>query len=204
MQSYRSFRRRVEVYMRCCRRRGQEAVIEGAFLLMQQFGKTAWDACEEISLDELETPRAFDVLLEALDKLYRYDENVEQPNRCEEFFNAFCRKKGETLQDYLHRHRQLVLKLQEVQLPLPDGLVGWHLLSRAGIPQWQEPTVKSACGNKLEPKRVEEVLKQMFGADSRPHAKDIARVSRNVAGATYEAMVAEDDFGVDQYAIEDS
>ena len=117
---------------------------------------------------------------------------------------AFCRKKGETLQDYLHRHRQLVLKLQEVQLPLPDGLIGWHLLSRAGIPQWQEPTVKSACGNKLEPKRVEEVLKQMFGADSRPHAKDVARVSRNVAGATYDAMVAEDDFGVDQYAIADS
>ena len=61
MTTYRSFRRRVEVYMRCCRRRGEEAVIEGAFLLMQQFGKTAWDACEEISLDELETPRAFDV-----------------------------------------------------------------------------------------------------------------------------------------------
>ena len=105
-------------------------MIEGAFLLMQQFGKTAWDACEEMSLDELETPRAFDVLLGALDKLYRYDENVEQPQRCEEFFNSFSRKKTETLQQYLHRHRQLVLKLQEVQLPLPDGLIGWHLLSR--------------------------------------------------------------------------
>ena len=86
--------------MRCCRRRGPEAIVEGAFLLLQQFGKTAWDACEEINLDELETPRAFDVLMEALDKLYRYDENVEQPNRCEEFFNTFCRKKSETLQEY--------------------------------------------------------------------------------------------------------
>ena len=69
----------------------------------------------------------------------RYDEDVEP-------HNSFCRRKGETLQEYLHRLWPFVTKLKEVHLPLPDGLVGWHLLMRAGIPQWQIRTVKSACG----------------------------------------------------------
>ena len=43
----------------------------------------------------------------------------------------------------------------------------------------------------------------MFGADSKPHAKDVSRVSRNVAGVA-DAMTAEDDFGLDWFAQEDA
>ena len=85
-------------------------------------------------------------------------------------------------------------------MPLPDGLVGWHLLMRAGIPQWQIPTVKSACGNNLEPRKLEEVLKHMFGADSRPHHKDVQRSSMNTG--TADALIADDDYfdGANSYS----
>ena len=72
----------MDVFERCCRRRGTTAVSEGALLLLQTFSKEPWDACENIDLDKLDGDDAFKHIKEALDRLYQYDETVEIPQRC--------------------------------------------------------------------------------------------------------------------------
>ena len=81
--SYRSFRRRIDVFERCCRRRGTTAVSEGALLLLQSFSKEPWDACEDIDLVKLDGDDAFRYIRETLGWPYQYDETVEIPQRCE-------------------------------------------------------------------------------------------------------------------------
>ena len=67
--NYRSFRRRIDVFEMCCRRRCVNVIAEGALLLLQSFTKEPWDACEAIDLNELEGPQAFVHIRKALDGL---------------------------------------------------------------------------------------------------------------------------------------
>ena len=193
--NYRSFRRRIDVFEMCCRRRGVGVIAEGALLLLQSFTKEPWDACEAIDLNLLEGPQAFLHIRKALDGLYQYDETVEIPQRCEEFFQLFCRHHNETLQQYILRHQQMLTKMREIQVPVPEAMAAWHLLTRSAIPKWQEPTVRAAVSHQLTVQTVTERLKMMFGADSRPHAKDVARVQkalRGISGA--DALTMEDEW----------
>ena len=71
----------------------------------------------------------------ALDKLYQYDETVEIRQRCEERFQQFCRAQGETLNQFVLRHQQMMAKMREVDFVLPDPLV-WacgHDAAKANI-----------------------------------------------------------------------
>ena len=129
--NYRSFRRRIDVFEMCCRRRGVGVIAEGALLLLQSFTKEPWDACEAIDLNLLEGPQAFIHIRKALDGLYQYDESVEIPQRCEEFFQLFCRHHNETLQQYILRHQQMLTMMREIQVPVPEAMAAWHLLTRS-------------------------------------------------------------------------
>ena len=42
-------------------------------------------------------------LIGALDKLYRYDDSVEAPLRCKEYFDKFSRRPDEILNEYESR-----------------------------------------------------------------------------------------------------
>ena len=174
-QSYRTYRRGAKIFQLSCQRRGPNVVSEGALLMLQLQEGDAWLACEYLDIEDLEQDaNAFATILGALDKLYHYDDRVELPNRTESFFDEFARLKGETLQEYVLRHSQEIMRLKELRIELPDTVVGWHMLSRSGVPAWQLPTVRSACGHTLESDKVREALLMMFGADSKPHQKDVS------------------------------
>ena len=141
-KTYRSFRIRLELFQRQCDRRGRETSIEGAFLVISKLRDVAWDATEQLSFDEVERSTAsFQLVFRLLDELYQYEDLIEVPSRCDQFFSEFKRNKGEELQAYLIRHKTLLKRMKEVN---PTLLSGWHLLTRAGVP-WTHVQIKAMC-----------------------------------------------------------
>ncbi len=178
-KSYRSYRRRLVLFSKQCHRRGRETAVEGAFLAVSLLGDAAWEATEHLDLDALEaSEKPFDVITKLLDGLYQYEELVEVPSRCEEFFQEFSRTKGEDMQSYLVRHMTMMKRMKEIKVEIPKLLAGWHLLTRAGVPKWTHVQVKSMCGGELDYDKVSLALMRMFGGDHRPNPKDLNRQGR--------------------------
>ena len=172
-RTYRAYRRRLDLFSRQCMRRGKDTAIEGAYLVLSQLQDTAWDATESIDYDDVElAENPFNPVRDMLDLLYQHEEEVELPERCQEFFEQFSREKGEELQAYIVRHQSMLRKLKELQVEVPPLLAGWHLLSRSGVPRWTHPQVKAMCNGTLNVKSVSQALVRMFGGDSKPNARD--------------------------------
>ena len=179
-KSYRSYRRRLTLFSKQCGRRGRETSIEGAFLVLSLLQDSAWEAAEQIDLDQIELEEEpFRPIFRMLDGLYQYEDLIEVPSRCEEFFQEFGRLKNEDLQAYIVRHGTIMRKMREVNVAIPDLLAGWHLLTRAGVPKWTHVQVKSMCGGELEYGKVGQALVRMFGGDSKPNPKDLARLGKD-------------------------
>ena len=53
-KTYRSYRRRLDLFSRQCQRRGSSVAIEGAFLILSQLQDVAWDAMESLDYDDIE------------------------------------------------------------------------------------------------------------------------------------------------------
>ena len=53
-KTYRSYRRRLELFQRQCGRRGRETAVEGTFLVISKLRDVAWDATEQLNFDEVE------------------------------------------------------------------------------------------------------------------------------------------------------
>ena len=95
-KSCRSYRRRLLLFSKQCQRRGPNVQVEGAFLVLSLLQDSAWEAAEQLSLEEIESSSdPFRPILKLLDRLYQYEEDVELPARCEEFFQGFSRQRGE-------------------------------------------------------------------------------------------------------------
>ena len=161
-KTYKSYRRRLELFGRQCLRRGKEAAVEGAYLVMSHLQDVAWDAAESIDYDDIELESdPFKPIKKVLDVLFQHEEEVELPERCQEFFEQFSPDKGQELQPYLVRHQTLLKKLKDLKAEIPPALAGWHALTRAG---WKHPQVKALCGGDLN---VQNVAKAMT-----PNARD--------------------------------
>ena len=175
-KSYRSYRRRLLLFAKQCSRRGNNVAVEGAYLTLSLLQDSAWEAAEQLNIDDIENEAdPFAPILRLLDRLYQFEEDVELPSRCEEFFQDFSPLKGEEMQAYLIRHATLRKKMLEVKVEVPDLLAGWHLLSRAGAPKWTHLQVKTLCGGVLSYTKVAQALLKMFGGDHKPNAKDLFR-----------------------------
>ena len=175
--NYRDYRRRVELFQKLCKRRGTECTAEGALTLLQCLPTAAWEATKYLDLAEVEKPHGFDLIIKALDKLHRYDDSVEAPMRCTDYFEKFARKPGETINEFQVRERDMRHRLSEVGIDLPEAVSGWIVLSRSGIPAWQEPQVRALCGGTLTPDRVFESLKQLYGGDHQAERRDARRAA---------------------------
>ena len=162
---------------------------------MSQLQDSAWDATEGIDYDDVElAENPFDVIRQTLDLLYQHEDEVELPERCQEFFEQFKREKGEELQAYIVRHQTMLRKLKELQVEVPPLLAGWHMLNRAGVPRWTHPQIKALCGGELNVKGVAKAMTRMFGGDSKPNLKDSALRGADVNVAeTYEDYYEYDD-----------
>ena len=166
--------------------------MEGAFLVISRLHDVAWDATEQLSFDEVEAATdPFKLVFRLLDELYQYEDLIEVPSRCDEFFSDFSRKKGEELQAYLIRHRTLLKRMREVNVEVPPLLSGWHLLTRAGVPRWTHVQIKAMCSGDLEYEKVGKALIRMFGGDHVPNARDLG--ARSTTSSKEEVYVEEED-----------
>ena len=196
-----------------CRRRGRNAEVEGAFLVVSLWRDVVWEAAEQLDLGEVESSEnPFSPLFQLLDQIFQREDLIEVPNRCEEFFAEFHREKGEEMQANLMRHRTLMKKLKEVQVEVPKLLGGWHLLSRSGIPKWMFVQIKTMCNGELEYEKVAKALLRVFGGDHKPNSRDLARGAKDES--FYEDEVDEqeeawyeeeygDDWNYESYDYED-
>ena len=92
----------------------------------------------------------------------------------------FARQKGEPLRLYTQRLDTLALKLKNLQTEFPERFLGWLLLKRSAIPEWQEATVRSAIGKSLTRAAVRQQTVKMFGVDSVPHGRNLECVQRMI------------------------
>ena len=69
-RSYRSYRRRLRLFTKKCQRRGRETEVEGAFLAVTLLQDSAWEATEQLDLDDAELgENPFSPIFKLLDKL---------------------------------------------------------------------------------------------------------------------------------------
>ena len=183
-KSYRSYRRRLLLFSKQCSRRGSNVAVEGASLTLSLLQDSAWEAAEQLNIDDIEADSdAFRPILMLSDRLYQYEEHVELPSRCEEF-QEFSRMKGEEMQAYFIRHATFRKKMLEVKVEVPDLLAGWHLLARAGVPKWTHLQVKSLYGGVLSYQKVAQALLKMFGGDHKPNTSPMRKISSAAPVAT--------------------
>ena len=63
--------KKLDIFQRLRRRRGQEAITEGALLDPQSLNGEPWDPTENIEMDRMDTEHAFTELLGRLDALHK-------------------------------------------------------------------------------------------------------------------------------------
>ena len=202
--TYRSFRRRLDLFGRQRLRRGNATAVEGAYLVLSQLQDVAWDASESIDYDDIELNEdPFKPIVEVLDKLFQHEEEVELPERCTEFFEKSNRERGEELQAYLARHQTMLRKLKKLKVDIPPILAGWHLLQRSGVPRWTHPQIKAMCNGEMEVDKVSKALTRMFGGDSKPSSKDSVLKGDINYVDNMEQEIYEDDEVYDTYFYQD-
>ena len=156
-KTYWSFHRRLELFERQCHRRSLDATVEGALLMISRLNNLAWEASES-SLGKQQCTalqQPFKPIYKVHDDIYQYQEEIEVPARCEEFFGEFARLKNEEMQAYLIRHKTTMAKMKEVEITIPSPLTGWHLLTRAAVPKWTHVQVKALCQGEFAYDRVQ-------------------------------------------------
>ncbi len=119
---------------------------------------------------------------------------MEAPARCAEYFEKFARGNDETLNEYEVRELEVRSRLRDVGVIVPDVVAGWIVLSRAGIPHWQEPNVRARCRGRITPEHVHEALKQLYGGDHRPERRDVKRAGHRAQAKGQEAYYATDEW----------
>ena len=156
---YRSYRRRLGLFSRQCQGRGAvKCLLDPLSAPRRGLGRDGEPGLyNDIELAD----DHFKPITKVLDSLFQHEEEVELPERCQEFFEQFQREHQEEVQAYLVRHQTMVKQLK-------DLLAGWHLLMRAGIPRWIHPQVQSICNGELTAEKVSRALRTMFNGDSKP------------------------------------
>jgi hypothetical protein len=175
--TYRAFRRKLDIYYRMCRGRGEICMREAAYSVFASLSATHYELSESMSLDRIDA-EGLKYIGEVLDRQFKATEDIEIPRICGEFLYIFVRGRGETMSQYLSRHAAQRQKLSEAGITLPSILSGLHLLRRAAIPKWTETQARSLCGGKMTVEAIEPALLRVFGADHVADARDITRAGK--------------------------
>ena len=95
---YKEYRKRVLLYERKMDLAGRKT--ETAFNIMSSLKNRAWDACEDLTMEVLESERGMKEILVRLDAVFKYDAMSELLQDFENFFIQMQRKRNETMQEY--------------------------------------------------------------------------------------------------------
>ena len=95
--TYRMLRKKMQIFEKACQTRGQLVVTEAALMMLNSLEGDKWLAMEDVSLDRLDTMKAFDEFYKVFDRDYQYDPEQELPARMEELVIGFHRQRAEPL-----------------------------------------------------------------------------------------------------------
>ena len=85
-QDYKDFRLKLMMYEKLCARRGQDCLAEGVLLLFSSLTGISFKAVKTLNPDDLDTAFGQRLIRETFDAFFQYDDTVEAPQRCEEYF----------------------------------------------------------------------------------------------------------------------
>ena len=164
---YKEYRKRLLLYDRKMElaNRGKET----AFNVMSSLKGRAWDACEDLEMSALEGGDAMKQILQRLDAVFKFDAITELPSDFEAFFISLQRKRHETMQEYTANFERQLRKLGGHGVQLPDKVVGWFYLRRAGLSQQQRQMIMTTVQTSaLSLDTVRKAVNFVIGQDQTP------------------------------------
>lgn len=181
---YREYRARVSLYKRKMERlkRPKEATIN----LLTSLTGTASKLVEHDSDKLIESSgTGFDEVIRLLDRSFKYDQRVECPRALDKFFYQLLRRSEQTLMSYITEFRDARREIEKHNIQLPEEVLAYILLKRAGLTQEQKQLVMTQVGtDKMTESNMEEALYFLFGQDYRGRAHDTNPKARaNPAGS---------------------
>ena len=165
---YKEYRKRLMLYEKKMALAGRGT--ETSFNVLCTLKGRAWDACEDISMSDLEGSSGMAKIYERLDKIFKFDAITELPGDFEAFFCTLQRRKNSTLQEYAGDFERALRKLEAHNVNLPDKVIGWYFMRRAGLTQSQRQMIMSSIGTEtLSLDTVRKAMNFVIGQDSLPH-----------------------------------
>ena len=168
-KEYKKYKKRVLIYQKKMQLANRAS--ETAFNVMAALTGRAWDACEDLPMEQLETEGGTAVLLKRLDAVFKYDAITELPADFEAFFMHMRRGRHQTIQEYTADFEHNLRKLEAHDVKLPDKVIGWYFLRRAGLRQEQRQMVMTTLTvDKMNLDNVRKALNFVIGQDNKPDA----------------------------------
>ena len=202
---YKEYRKRVMLYERKMYLSGRQK--ETAFNLMSTLSGRAWSAVEDLSITDLEAEDGTKKLLERLDTVFKYDALTELPYDFETFFFHTYRRRTQTVQEYCADYEKQLRKLDQHGVTLPDKVVGWFFLRRAGLRQDQRQMIMSTlAAEKISLETVRKAVNFVIGQDAIPQGSTMTSPVANKYGrhgSTKDSMFFEDEADEEVYALQD-
>lgn len=182
---YKEFRRRCDIYaakMKIAKRSN-----ETVYNIMTLLTGRAWDCVEDLQVSDLAKENAYDVVMDRLDKAFKYEALTELPQDFENFFINMQRKAGQTVQDfeteYLHVERKLI---NIHKIDIPEKIRAWWFLRRSGLTREQRQLVLTQLGEgNLTLDRAMKAVNFIIGQDSK---LDGGRQPRHHQHGSYKAV----------------
>lgn len=164
---YREFRKRCDIYsakMKIAKRQS-ETVFNIATLLAGR----AWDVVEDLTVDELSAPDAYDKVFGRLDATFKYEPITELPSDFESFFIGLQRRGGQTVQDYQTEFMRVERRLTNThKIQLPEKVRAWWFLRRSGLSKEQRQLVLTQLGeSNLTLDRTMKAMNFIIGQDTK-------------------------------------
>ena len=202
---YKEYRKRVMLYERKMFLSGRQK--ETAFNLMSTLTGRAWSAVEDLNISDLESDDGTKKLLERLDTVFKYDALTELPYDFETFFFHTYRRRNQTVQEYCADFEKQLRKLDQHGVTLPDKVVGWFFLRRAGLRQDQLQMIMSTlAAEKISLDTVRKAVNFVIGQDAIPQGSMTTSPMANKYGkaaSSKESMFFEDEADEEIYALQE-
>ena len=164
---YKEWRKRILLYKKKSdiNKKGREATIN----LLTSLSGVAWRQIENLVDKATESEDGFQLILDELDKTFKYDDQVEMPRAFENFFYKTSRRDGQSLLSYVADHREALGEVERHGITIPDKISGWLLLRRAGL-SMEQKQLEQGRGPELTQTSVTESLYYLLGQDYRGKA----------------------------------
>ena len=142
---------------------------ETAFNVMSSLKGRAWDACDDLDMVTLEGKDGMKEIMRRLDSVFKFEAITELPSDFEAFFISMTQRRSETIQEYTANFERQLRKLAAHGVQLPDKVVGWYFLRRAGLSNQQRQMIMSTVQTAtLSLETVRKAVNFVIGQDQTP------------------------------------